>query len=333
MSDLITRFNKRVRAWFLGFKVRRAKDITDSERDICERYGEHVIGSVLASGDLPRTEDLRWFGLRDDARRHARDWLTERADIQARRDRWIPLRDFILEIVVIGLIGWEIHVGYQQERQQSDNFDKQQTILKNLNESSKATADTLVSLKQTTDSELAAMKESTGLSERSAKASEASAVTSAKALHMSERAYLTTTIALFEPFKVGETRNFIATVLNSGRTPAVEVKSKSLAVAVPKGATEEVAHTIALAKLDLGAVFTSTSIVAAGQQIAQSVNAQNPLTDEQVSAIADGRVRVYAFISVEYKDLFDHLHHTEVCSVYEPLTKQMIICAAFNKAD
>src|SRR5713101_4763017 len=152
-----------------------------------------------------------------------REWLAEQSSIREYRERWIPLRDLILEIAVIGLIGWEIVVGYQQERRQSDNFKTQQDILKNLNDSSKATAETLISLKQTTDLELAAMKESTGLSERNAKASEASAVTSAKALHMSERAYLGITIALSAPFKAGEKQNFRATILNSGRTTAVEV--------------------------------------------------------------------------------------------------------------
>ncbi|SRR5713101_6469563 len=142
-----------------------------------------------------------------------REWLAEQSSIREYRERWIPLRDLILEIAVIGLIGWEIVVGYQQERRQSNNFKTQQEVLKNLNDSSKATADTLVSLKQTTDLELAAMKESTGLSERSAKASEASAVTSAKALHISERAYLALTITLSTPFKAGEKRNFTSVII------------------------------------------------------------------------------------------------------------------------
>ena len=79
-------------------------------------------------------------------------------------------------------------------------------------------------------------------------------------------------------------------------------------------------------------MFTSKSIIAAGQQIAQIVEAQNALTGEQVSYIADGRLRVYAFVNVEYKDLFDHLHHTEMCA-FEAISKRMLICAKFNKAD
>ncbi len=274
-------------------------------------------------------DDLYRLYLFGRTRTQMREWLAEQSSIREYRDRWIPLRDLILEIAVIGLIGWEIYLGYHQELQQSKNFDKQQTVLKNLNDSSKATADTLASLKQTTDLELAAMKESTGLSERSAKASEASALTSAKALHISERAYLGVTIALSAPFKAGEKQNFRATILNSGRTTAVEVKTKSGAAAVEKGTTEEAARTYAYSGSSSD-VFTSKSIIAAGQQIEQTVEAKNPLTDQQVSYIANGASKVYAFVSVEYRDMFDHLHHTEVCSFYDPITKLMFICGTLN---
>jgi hypothetical protein len=332
-----------IRKWWMTtfFDVKFADNVSVEVRKVCSRYGDQVVGSMFAAPYIPPPDEDETPGSTDDdlytlylygkTRIQMREWLAEQLSIREYRERWTPLRDLILEIAVIGLIGWEIHLGYQQERQQSNNFDTQQGILKNLNDSSKATADTLASLKQTTDLELAAMKESTGLSERSAKASEASASTSAKALHVSERAYLSTTIALSAPFKAGEKQNFTSTILNSGRTTAVEVKTKSRALGVPKGTTEEVARTFAFS--DLSEVFTSKSIIAAGQQIEQIVEAQNALTEEQVSYIADGRLRVYAFVNVEYKDLFDHLHHTEICTFYEPISKRMLICAAFNKAD
>jgi hypothetical protein len=40
-------------------------------------------------------------------------------ELERREDSWVSIRDFILEIVVIGLIGWEIILGYQQEKQQN----------------------------------------------------------------------------------------------------------------------------------------------------------------------------------------------------------------------
>ena len=45
-------------------------------------------------------------------RQHARDWLTERSDSYERHEQWRAIQ----EIVVIVLIGWEIHDGRQQAR-------------------------------------------------------------------------------------------------------------------------------------------------------------------------------------------------------------------------
>jgi hypothetical protein len=37
-------------------------------------------------------------------------------ELDRRSDSWVSLRDLILEIVVIALIGWEIHMSYRAER-------------------------------------------------------------------------------------------------------------------------------------------------------------------------------------------------------------------------
>jgi len=72
-------------------------------------------------------------------------------ELDRRHDSWVSIRDFILEIVVIGLIGWEIFLGYRQERFQSITFAQQQEVLKNLQQSSAATAGTLVALEETSE--------------------------------------------------------------------------------------------------------------------------------------------------------------------------------------
>jgi len=100
--------------WWLR-KVRKA-NIPVTERDICERYGENTIAQTLASGHTPRSKDLQVIYHTDETVQHARDWLTERADYHERRERWISGRDFFLEIVIIALIGWEIHEGRQQAK-------------------------------------------------------------------------------------------------------------------------------------------------------------------------------------------------------------------------
>jgi hypothetical protein len=136
--------------WFVNiyrhFRVRKARGISETERDTCERYGEHVIGTMLAGGLTPSTDDLRALYQTEEARQHARDWLTEQTDYQTRHDRWIESRDLFLELVIIGLIIWEIHLSYEQERQQSANFTEQQRVLSNMLTSSQTTADTLRTL-------------------------------------------------------------------------------------------------------------------------------------------------------------------------------------------
>jgi hypothetical protein len=85
-------------------KVRKA-NIPDSDRDIFERYGEFVIGSVLAGGLSPRAKDL--LPLYGDAAKwdHARDWLTERSDIHENRERRLELLEWgVLVFVFVGVI-------------------------------------------------------------------------------------------------------------------------------------------------------------------------------------------------------------------------------------
>src|SRR5882762_6362802 len=103
-------------------KVRNA-NIPAGERDFFERYGETVI-SMKVSGSFDQDEQ------------HARAWLTERADYHERREQWISARDLILDLVIIALIGWEIHLSYRQERLQTQDFERQQQLLTNLQNSS-----------------------------------------------------------------------------------------------------------------------------------------------------------------------------------------------------
>ena len=83
-------------------KVRKAS-ISPEERDLFERCGETVISMQVTGSFTANVE-------------HAKSWLTERADYHERREQWISGRDFFLEIVIIVLIGWEIHQGREQAK-------------------------------------------------------------------------------------------------------------------------------------------------------------------------------------------------------------------------
>src|SRR6267142_1609523 len=114
----------------------------------CDRYGEGVIGMMLASGFTPLPEELQDIHYSKEKVEQARVWLTKRRS----SSRWRERITLSLEIVVVLLIGWEIYLGYQQERLQSQNFQKQQQVLTNLETSSAATAKTLTSLQSATES-------------------------------------------------------------------------------------------------------------------------------------------------------------------------------------
>jgi hypothetical protein len=70
-------------------------------------------------------------------------------ELENRRNSFTSIRDLILEMVVIALIGWEIHMSYRGERLESQNFEKEQAVFANLQTSSAATAGTLIELQST----------------------------------------------------------------------------------------------------------------------------------------------------------------------------------------
>jgi hypothetical protein len=72
-------------------------------------------------------------------------------ELEHRHDSWISLRDLILEIVVILLIGGEIILGYCQGRDAAKASALEQQVLTNLQKSSAATVSTLQSLQKTTE--------------------------------------------------------------------------------------------------------------------------------------------------------------------------------------
>jgi len=94
MSNRLIQFCKRLgSSIYRKIRLRKANNISQAERDICERYGEQVIGMMLAGGWSPSTIDLQDIYYSPLARENARDWLTERADYRERHDRWISFRD------------------------------------------------------------------------------------------------------------------------------------------------------------------------------------------------------------------------------------------------
>src|SRR5487761_581251 len=91
-------------------KVRKAQ-ISKQDRDLFERYGEAVIGSILV-GETPLVKELQTIlphydtvvGPVQDKFAEARNWLTECRDSQHRREQRLET----VEIGVVALITLEI---------------------------------------------------------------------------------------------------------------------------------------------------------------------------------------------------------------------------------
>lgn len=91
--------------------VRKASKISKDERDLFERYGENVIGMVLASNVTPAAGPLTRIKGNDETLEHAGDWLTERADAHEQREQRLE----ILEWTIVGLIILEIVLSVYRE--------------------------------------------------------------------------------------------------------------------------------------------------------------------------------------------------------------------------
>jgi hypothetical protein len=93
----------RLRLWWWR-KIREA-DILGNERDTFERYGEAVIGSVLAGGLTPRAPELRAIYHTEQTMKPAIDWLTERGDSHEQREQRLESVEWaILVFVFLGVI-------------------------------------------------------------------------------------------------------------------------------------------------------------------------------------------------------------------------------------
>jgi len=261
-----------------------------------------------------------------------RELISYKADIYVRElDRkrdywsWVSTRDLILEVIVIALIGWEIWLSYRAESQQARNFTDQQAVLTAMQKSTKDTAEQLALLKSTTEE----MKQGV---ERNATAAEASSATAAKSLVVSERAYVTVSLLSSEP-KEGEKIKSTISVINSGKTPAINLRVRSLQGTTGKEVAVEDAYKQAVSAVAFDDKTSSKGILGPAQTSQQVTEAARPLSGPEFTAINDGSLVWYVFVELRYDDTLGRHHTTLSCSRYLPERKTSVLCNSLNKAD
>jgi hypothetical protein len=85
-------------------KIRKA-NIPDDQRDVFERFGEFVIGSVLTGGFRPAHPQLTQLYSDLRTQNNARDWLTERDDLKNQHEWRLEIVEWAIFIfVVVGVI-------------------------------------------------------------------------------------------------------------------------------------------------------------------------------------------------------------------------------------
>jgi hypothetical protein len=89
----------------LGYPKLRRASIPEDERDVFERVGEAGMQLALMGGFNPYSSELKKLFEDPVYAQHAQEWLTERADVQARHEwRMERLEWAILVFVIAGVI-------------------------------------------------------------------------------------------------------------------------------------------------------------------------------------------------------------------------------------
>jgi hypothetical protein len=113
-----------------------------SKKELRQRANDAFAESESSLGGMVRQSELY---------DQARFYMDE---IDRRHDSFVSIRDLLLEIGVILLIGWEIHMGYTQEANQASQFTQQSQVMTNLQTSSDKTAQILTTMNEYVKKEL-----------------------------------------------------------------------------------------------------------------------------------------------------------------------------------
>lgn len=155
----------------------------------------------------------------------------------------------------------------------------------------------------------------TRLAQESAKASE-------KVAMDIERPWLGVSRIDLLPLGAGKIFGAKLTFLNSGKTPAIDIISRTgfgILVEIPK-------------VINIPGPWATPITIFPGVDFLVMIASDKPLSSEQVQAIAAGTLRFYIAGNVVYQDRFGRRHETDFCGYYNPNVGLFSTCAAGNSA-
>lgn len=150
-----------------------------------------------------------------------------------------------------------------------------------------------------------------------------------KTLKVDQRAWLTIRQSMLNSMlAVGENPSFYMRVQNSGKSPAMKVRSRvtfGIFESLPDGPIPP-EHQIA------GEV--SSSLIAPGEYMRRPGELPTPLTVETMEKLKIKQLSVFTYGTISYSDIFDNEHRTIFCFFLPDISKtDLSPCQKWNEAD
>jgi len=157
---------------------------------------------------------------------------------------------------------------------------------------------------------------------------EESSKNSENAFRDEQRAWVGALNAADVVIKEGEVPSFRVLVTNSGKTPALHLRSVVTAKSRPKGQTAPLVYP----PLTKGQLI-SDFVLQPNAQYSLISPPSAPLTKLQADLITSGDMILWIFGKIRYQDASRRVHHTKFCFVMSPDLKIAQPCNVYNEAD
>ncbi len=266
-----------------------------------------------------------------------------------RLQAWLPLIISFLTLVVITIHAYYYNKQWQAMVRQSEIMNRQSEVMSKqldaMNGSSMQTQELIDQNRELVGhageqakaslAQAEAAKQSVGAAQASARAAEKGAQIAKESFYIGDRPYVNVKKANMDKFEVGEKPRVYIHLINTGKTPALEVKVTAIINigTEPKpdikrpdlNDPDYYLYPSLAAGGDTGATLLAsaeTGVVALGAK---------PLSKLTIEEIKSGRLFIYVWGGGLYKDGLGKQHSFTFCAFYSPEEESFTACPTFNE--
>ena len=241
---------------------------------------------------------------------------------------WIQALSAVALVFFTYLLTYYANTQYKATLRAVDLSNDSVTIAREtLKSGEKTQADTLAEMKaqsRAMQSYSDSVRESIKIAERGMKISEKNIKLIEEQFRLEQRPWLqVANIKFHTKLENNKESKFSLEIMNVGKTPAQNVRFKSVYHILEKGKPDDIAE------IPSGHVDVS---IGPGRYI-EEMAIFEPLTREVVKGIEDGTMTLKILLTIKYKDIFDinKDHETGFCGEYDPkYGLQLVICESGN---